>query len=448
MEVWLLGNDQMNACVERICCGRRLAMTYLKYRLNAPVMHVPNAIRIQEAMLTSSSVPALSCTLQCYPLRISNVDVGSSQPHMAATLMLAFAERENWGDIAVISVQVETDGTISVDLGFRFIEDALVMWSQNGRLHRGRHWHIIPISAILGICFISRYLTAEPLPIPERLRRLGLCHALEERVYAEHDADWSHHRVQLREVMNVLVNAWEYRVDWPYYPDHLQLFDQWKHIFIDGHSYGWDLFHKAQKVANWMIRQVRPTPAQWTSKRALSSTIADPKLDDMHRNTGLRNSLLTSLQEMHQPQVESPPDPTSANMTSTDVQLAIRTTRSHARIKYKSWKSSTLQLLPVPAKAEELPAVDQLLEIWHWYDSCATVVREAFALSGLSSLPATSNHTVSRVVEESFYAAERSFSPAERLKKVFGSTYTNLMRRIQESEDGMFAFLIVAHSQL
>jgi hypothetical protein len=446
MEVWFLGNDQMNACVERIRRGRRLGETYLKYRLNAPVMRAPDAKRIQEATLTSSTAPASSRILQCFPLRISNVDVGSSQPHMAATLMLAFAEKEDWGDIAIISIQVETDGTISVDLGFRFIEDALVMWSRNGRLNRGRYWHITPISAILGICFVSRYLTAEPLPIPERLRRLGLCHSLEERVHAEHDADWSHHRVQLREVMNVLVSSWEYRVDWPYYPDHLQLFDQWKHIFIDGHSYGWDLYHKAQKVGDWMIRQVRPTPDQWTSRRALSSTIVDPKLDDMHRNTNLRNSLLTSLQEMHQPQVESPPSPTSADMTSTDIQLAIRTTRSHARIKFKSWSSSTLRLERVPAKAEQLAAVDQLLEIWNWYDDCATVVREAYAISGLSSLPPTSNNSLAHILEESFYAAERSFSPAERLKKVFGSTYTDLMRKI--CDDGTFPFLIVACERL
>lgn len=118
-------------------------------------------------------------------------------------------------------------------------------------------------------------------------------------------------------------------------------------------------------------------------------------------------------------------------MSSREENLAKRTTRHLAKVKYTAWNSSTIPLSPVPEKPGEVfQAEQELLEIWLWYDEALDIVRRRFEQTCLSSLPATSTNPVSRVIAESFYAAERSFGPESRLHNVFGPLHTKIMHMV------------------
>lgn len=136
--------------LDRINRGREEAVAYCDHRLNRAVLLPHLCEAIQLCRFTSKS------ELVCYCLRISNVDVGTSDPATALNTILDLGDDENWGEIVMISIHLEVDDSWSVDLGFRFVEDALVMWSRHGKRVRGRYWNIVPIQAVLGICFVAR----------------------------------------------------------------------------------------------------------------------------------------------------------------------------------------------------------------------------------------------------------------------------------------------------
>ena len=123
----------------------------------------------------------------------------------------------------------------------------------------------------------------------------------------------------------------------------------------------------------------------------------------------------------------------AAWMSSRQENLAKRTTRHLAKVKYAAWNSSTIPLSPIPEKkpGEVLRTEQELLEIWLWYDEALDIVRRCFEQTCLSSLPETSANPVSRVITGSFYAAECSFGPESRLHNVFGPLHTKIMQMVE-----------------
>ena len=88
--------------VSRIQCARQAASIYIHHRLNQPVLSTETLDRVQLGIFDTGS------GLVCYPIRIDNVDIGSSDPMTAVSIMLNLAEQENWGEILVISMHSNT----------------------------------------------------------------------------------------------------------------------------------------------------------------------------------------------------------------------------------------------------------------------------------------------------------------------------------------------------
>jgi hypothetical protein len=113
--------------VDTACEGRRLSHAYIVHRLN----HSRCESNLVDTVHKCKFYDEKTSTI-CYPLRISNVDLGVVKPLDVVGAFCDMASREQWGDIAMISLVHEVDMTLTIDVGFTDLEDALAMWSKNG----------------------------------------------------------------------------------------------------------------------------------------------------------------------------------------------------------------------------------------------------------------------------------------------------------------------------
>jgi hypothetical protein len=121
------------------------------------------------------------------------------------------------------------------------------------------------------------------------------------------------------------------------------------------------------------------------------------------------------------------------HMSSNEKSISQRNTRHNAAIKLACWISSLIPLPPLPSRINQNFQAE-MLQLWNWYEDCLTVIRDSYHKSGLSNTPFQTASLISQIQEQSFLAAERSFAPALRLRKVWGPEYTSLMARIKSSE--------------
>lgn len=433
------GDDALTACLHRIHRARHLASAYMARRLNRPVLEPHPAECIQECTFSAGT------SLTCYCLRISNVDVGSTSPQVALNTVLAIAETEDWGEILIISVNSEVDESWSVELGFRSVEDAIVMWTRHGKRHCGRHWDIQPVQAVLGITFVARRLQPTCRSLSERVLKLQSCQVLEEMLSQEDNTSLSSFRlIQIAEVLSTL------HPDYATVDDSEQstgpLIAQWAEDFVDTHDHG--PLSSSPDLLERMYPRVLSQPHFWKST-PLPSLWAGSSYErevipftPSSKPPKPEPSKATKKHQRHRVNDAKRPAPDFANpsksrmMTSTERGMCRKHTRRVAEIKYSCWVSETLRLPPVPLKTENQPLVDAMLDLWFWHEDCFNVIQNAYAMSGLSSLPPTSQNTASAVMAESFFAAERSFAPASRLKKLFGPEYREVMQRIDTISNG------------
>jgi hypothetical protein len=399
----------------------------------------------------------------CYCLRISNVDVGTSDPATALNTILNLGASENWGEIVMMSIHLEVDDSWSVDLGFRFVEDALVMWSRHGKRVRGRYWHIVPIQAVLGICFVARTLVSTRSSVEERIRQLKLCEALEEMLEQVHGNDRatpSHYR--LLQIHLVLLQL-AFQSD--YIPSSGEtLITEWADLYVDSYDIGFpprvaspsllDNMHPRvmSQAANWVSGQLE-LPSRQTFYRYQSENFVPPltgprpppTTKSAKRHARQNKKLRTQPASLESKGVESEnveSEDAEANsskprsprhMSSNEKSVSQRNTRHNAAIKLACWISSLITLPPLPSRIDQNFQAE-MLQLWNWYEDCLTLIRESYHKSGLSNTPFESASLISQIQEQSFRAAERSFAPASRLRKVWGPDYTSLMARIESRE--------------
>jgi hypothetical protein len=143
---------------------------YFKYRLFFPL--VPSTLASSRMLHVVFGEEVF-----CYPVRISNI----TSPFSIGS-MLQIAEVNGWGDIVAISEREEADSTVSMDIGFRFVEDALMMWNRVGVKVEDRRWAFETIEGVVGfVTFLKMPETAPRSPL-DRFHRLNLCIQIEERL--------------------------------------------------------------------------------------------------------------------------------------------------------------------------------------------------------------------------------------------------------------------------
>jgi hypothetical protein len=427
-------NATFMLAASRIQYARQAASIYLLHRLNQPVLETDTLDHVQLGTFDKGS------GLVCYPIRIDNVDVGSSDPMTTVSIMLNLAEQENWGEILVISTHAEVDGTFSVHIGFRYVEDAVIMWCRHGKLLRGRHWNIAPMPSVQGICFITRKLTDHRIPVYERHQRLQLCRVLEERAHRSPDLP-SPRLAQLQDLITRLaLDPGLASMQLPTVDDAL-LMRTSTDLLLDDRSNNLSS-QLSPSLQERMHMRIGSLASNWTS-----SPLPPPTANSFYRYQSMpysppprsrkvaEQAKNSKARQKHRRQRESDKvKPNASQMSSRQENLAKRTTRHLANVKYAAWNSSTIPLPSVPEKnpGDVCKAEQELLEIWLWYDEALDIVRQRFEQTGLSSLPGTYENSVSRVIAESFYAAECSFSPESRFHNVFGPLHAKIMRMVEE----------------
>lgn len=401
---------------------RRQAQAYIDYRLNRSVSppSFTEPPELKYAKLTSGS------GLGCYPVRISNVEFRDFGPLQIVRTVLAAAKREGWGEIIAISVHMEVDDTVSVEIGFRFPEDAMAMWVRHGRLHFGRTWHISPTSSVTGHCFIPRAFDTNRKSASERLHQLRICEAIEIRL--ESGQLIGPQLAQLQRLLTYLHHPVSPMVSLSILANECGL------LFLTGHDLAEQPLDTTSIKLDTEWNRVYTVATDWT---ATSIPGALPGGLFFHQNiayTPAPPAPPSKTARKHQRQRNNANAQRQAHSTSTNITwtpqgpvLAIerseakRSTWHHARLKFEAWNSTDLPLPPFPSKNTKCDFLSSLLIIWNWYEDCLGVVRTTFDKHGYgSSKPSFNDNPAGYERMESLCAAERSFQRSERLRKLPG----------------------------
>lgn len=418
--------------VDLLRLQRFQAQAYIDYRLNRSV-RLPSFITPPEVQYASLN---LGSKLRCYPLRISNIDLPVSDPREVAQTILAIGRREGWGEIIAISVHMEVDDTVSVEIGFRFLEDAMTMWVREGKLHFGRPWHISPISSILGHCFIPRSFTNGRRDLEERLRQLRTCEGLELRL--ENSMPPGPRLVQIQRLLGNL----NHPISPALSPASLE--SECALLFLDGSDQGCQPLNMAS--VNWGAGWIHlyTTASNWSASSipgALPGGLFFYQIIPYTRPVQTRTKLAT----MHAQKrsrayarvtaltTETLQDP-NRDLLPIEQTEAKRSTWHHARLKFKAWNSDDLPLPPLPSKVTQRKFIEQLLIIWNWYDECLDTIRLIFDQSGYGSSPPNICQNPGAYERmESLRAAERAFQRSRRLRKVTTGVVDQLVARTEQN---------------
>ncbi|KAG8823760.1 hypothetical protein FRC19_003191 [Serendipita sp. 401] len=125
---------------------RARAQAYLDNRLNLPV--APNADIADQVVAASFVHPLDGIATVCYPMRVYNVFIPARTSESIAHAFHQYALDTDMGDVVLISTHVEADGLATVDIAFRFAEDALNLWAHNGHYFGGHYWRVLPLKHI------------------------------------------------------------------------------------------------------------------------------------------------------------------------------------------------------------------------------------------------------------------------------------------------------------
>jgi hypothetical protein len=108
--------------------------------------------------------------LVCYPIRVSNI----ASPFTIRD-MLAVIVANKWGAVLAISSHVQPDATISMDVGFRHVEDALLMWCRPGVQFDQRPWVFETLTRVAGDVATLPVAGIPPRSSKDRLQRFLAC---------------------------------------------------------------------------------------------------------------------------------------------------------------------------------------------------------------------------------------------------------------------------------
>lgn len=376
----------------------------------------------------------------CYPLRFENVFfMDHSSESAALTLVQAFLDilEDSFGDVVLLSLYREADGSSTVDAGFRFVDQALCAWQKDGFEHAGHYWKVSPITSIHGHCCMVRPRTTHTQTVAERVTAVQSRLELESYVQACNVTDPITDAVsaQMKELLlefstiDVQTCAISSSGDYP---------------TVDGSP-------------PCLLVEIQPhaTPSAWTIQPAGSTMFAWmshwtlPRYDvpPPSERTGRNGRRARKKQQLPKPIPGA--DPASLRldipMDRYEVHLAYRTTYQEARTKWQLWQQPAGEIqmpsLPLSTLAQNETTRDKqnaYTALWRWYDECVAIVDTAYEASGLGSSSAapslqdlpivsTSRQRVDTVRHMSYNALRNALSARERLYGLYGEEYSSVM---------------------
>ena len=397
-----------------------------RFRLNKTpfVFPQPEPVSLVKA---SFKMASNSREFICYPLRVYGVDLAQSRLEDVVEIVLGMARHYKWGDILMISAQEELDGTMTIDLGFRFIDDALCMWALDGCSSNGSTWSIRPALGVIGKSYIVNKLE-DPRPLPERLRRLSIYMEMEGRL-----SHCNHHRL---EQMRAFVRALEPNATSTtlFFDTSVPLWRHWDEFLLDFDDFLLT-FAPLDPPRCRQLYSPLALPNHWTElSGSLTEYQATPfvKPDDKPASKTKR--------------WHAKRDAKGSEMGSRSLGQAGRRTRHYAKLRHAAWTCDCLPLPGVPTKptinVSSRPAggalKEDLLLLWDWYDECSNIIEEALAAFEVDvpdeypPLDAPEAVRECYCLRQSLLAAQRCFSTPARLHGLYGSTYTDIIAAITQ----------------
>jgi hypothetical protein len=380
--------------------GRLRAEAYTAHRLNTSSAPATRGDRLVAARLTHRVLPL---RVICYPLRFENVFLPTRSPISVIQTFLGIA-KPHFGDVVLISVHLEVDGSSTIDVGFRFADEALIAWHKDGFLHNGYYWKISPITSIAGHCFMTRPPDEPP-------------HSKADRVLGLHQAMELESRIQACNATDPIVDDVS-----------TQMQDVW-HQLNTVNSEVWGLTSSGSAPTSspnpcppCIEIQPHPRPSDW-------ATVSGPSMMSWMRTWTLPG--IKDQQFIH-PTVDA------------DDHQAYRANYHIARMNFSHWHGEEVQLSLPPLKVPvdhtgRRDLVQGFAEIWDWYKDSLLRIDEAYArhpslvqMPSLSDLPMVSTPSQRRdAVRQLSYDILRSrFSPQERLHSLSAGVHTAVTRRV------------------
>lgn len=372
-------------------------------------------------LLALSKVP--STNLICYAIRLSNVSTSLSVPDI-----VAISRRDNWGEIITISSTKEPDFTVSVEIGFRFPEDALIMLSRHGLKYEGRYWAIRPVLCISGICQFPNIdfspTTSNNDCLLRRYKRLRIFTSLEEVLESS-----SPYLAQMATLLSQLRSQLGSLPEPTLYPKEI-LLEELQQVFPLA------TLHKVSPPpviprTVYISRRVSLNldgtvmPLEKSTSIWLEYQKEELDFDEVIPNRFIPRRTRQRLVDRDE---DGSGDPSAAApMNSRERFQAVRLVYKFAQEKFRVWNSPTISLVPPPPNitgAREI--VGNLVTIWKWYDSAlvqAKAARDAAMADPHSPLDLLEAHD----------AAVNAFSFSCRSLGVYGPDFERLREALQQA---------------
>jgi hypothetical protein len=418
--------------------GRLRADAYATFRLN-----LSNAPAADCAQLVAAHLKHRKMGLHvvCYPLRFRNVFLVQESPTDLIGTFLPMVSR--FGDVILISLHREADGSSTFDVGFRFADEALCTWQKDGYRHGDHYWRISPVSFIGGHCCI-----VPPPAIPHR-SKMARVDALNQALQLEM-------QIQACSVTDVIAGV---------------VIEQMQQVLRELRTFDYadtTWFTSSGEYAtlgtsfsdSFVEIKPRADPSDWTVSPPESSMLywvrhwqlPRAQVPLPHKQTGPAGRRARKRAQLPAPVPGVDPAAFRLDIPqrSYELHLAFSATHHAASEKHRLWNSphEGIQFPPVPAMTKLSPDQKRdsqaYMDIWQWYDDCVGLVQSAYTASGLGHshasptltdlpTPSTGPQRRDTVRHLSYNALQTSLSPRERLRALYGEAYLSVMRIIDSS---------------
>lgn len=393
----------------------RLCLTFASPTLIAP-------------FVTCSTIP--STNLICYPIRLSNVSLALSVP-----MIYHITQRDQWGEVVAISSIREPDSTITVDIGFRFPDDALAMCTRDGIKFEGRYIHVQPITQLQGLCFFPNLTFSTTASgryaVRTRCERLNAYTTLEEAIDVTSPL--------ITQMVNLFTRLSEQLNPEP--PARSGNLTDYFPSLLEAHT----PLQAIQKILPpsklprtiFISRHIDsiPTSINETSPSPPAISIAFQE-DELQFDHVIPNRPIPRRTRQRLINRETVDDPSSVtSMNARERFEALRLIFKFATEKYRVWNSQKIPLSPPPDMVDDVPGeklITNLVSVWKWYDDAykkATSARDEVLADPQSPFP----------LIEAYDTAVDAFSLSTRRFGVYGAEYDALQEallNLSRAKDG------------
>ncbi|KAG8814797.1 hypothetical protein FRC19_001482 [Serendipita sp. 401] len=407
--------------------NRTKAADYLHFRFNRPEYDFATSegplIALHKA--TFRPLPEKAPFI-CYPLRFYGVAVDESDHSLVVESMLQMAHEQDWGEVIMVSVQPEFDGTMTVDMGFRYMDDALAMWARDGLQVNDGTWCIRPYWGLLGKVYIARHLQSRQPPLPIRVSRLRLCEHLEASVSLLNNTRLR----QIQTCLSDLISQSGQPFPLPTFDVKMSLTQQWQKLLLCGHA-----STSPVDTANLPFRVNMHPPLLMRQGSWSTSSGSVSEYQQLTYDGPLAKVKAERTRRQHSKvNRQNATDDTKGRVPGQ----ADRSSRYHAKKRFNAWNSSTLSLPEPPSKVNGASLVQTLVDLWDWHDECIVVIDDVLSACSPGAgdiypgFEASLNDRRAFIEYQSLLSARASFGPSSRIYGLFGTKFTILMQAIAD----------------